>query len=111
MTRLYSCIYGCPHGFYSILVITYWSTFSENPPPILHFSSCYTIAVFVVVVVVVFVIFQSHTLGMALLDIVRMVTIVSTDVTPRVTRAGDWFRGSKKVSQESVTIRALGPYR
>ena len=98
MTRLYSCIYGCPHGFYSILVITYWLTFSENPP-----QSSTSLAAFVI--------FQSHTLGMALLDIVRMVTIVSTDVTPRVTRAGDWFRGSKKVSQESVTIRALGPYR
>lgn len=48
---------------------------------------------------------------MALLDIVRMVTIVSTDVTPSVMRAGDWHRGSRKVSQDSVTIRALGPYR
>ena len=48
---------------------------------------------------------------MALFDMVRMVTMVSTDVTPSVTRAGDWHRGSRKVSQDSATISALGPYR
>ena len=51
------------------------------------------------------------TLGIALFDMVRMVTMVRTDVTPSVTRAGDWARGRRKVSQESVTISALGPYR
>ena len=49
------------------------------------------------------------TLGIALLDMVRTVTMVRTDVTPSVTRAGDCVLGRRKVSQESTTMSPLGP--
>lgn len=58
-----------------------------------------------------FLLIRLHTLGIALFDIVRMVTMVRTDVTPSVTRAGDWERGKRKVSQDNVTMSALGPKR
>lgn len=48
-------------------------------------------------------------MGIALLDMVRTVTIVRTDVTPSVTRAGDCVLGRRKVSQESTTMSPLGP--
>lgn len=45
------------------------------------------------------------------MDMVRTVTMVRTDVTPSVTRAGDCVLGRRKVSQESTTMSPLGPYK
>lgn len=50
------------------------------------------------------------TLGMELFSIFRTVTTVSTDVTPKVIRAGACSRGRRNATHEMETINEHGPY-